>query len=167
MPYHATNCECFVSRALLVDLEPGTTDSKWSGPWSIILAVDRDTPVTKAIEQLNIECGAALRSLRIKGMEIFVKINSPQVVPYQFQNKLQFCGDLGGSSPISEVTSHDNNGDVVLKENNHKNGVNYVSCILQYRGDIYNSDLMWRRLIRSVLEQSLAILRSSQGLIVL
>ena len=33
--------------------------------------------------------------------------------------------------------------------------------------DIYNSDLMWRRLIRSVLEQSLAILRSSQGLIVL
>jgi hypothetical protein len=31
--------------------------------------------------------------------------------------------------------------------------------------DIHNSDLWWRRFIRSVLEQSLAILRSSQGLI--
>ena len=84
VPYHATNCECFVSRALLVDLEPGTTDSKRSGPLSIILAVDRDTPVTKATEELNIECGAALRFLREKGMEISVKINSPQVVPCQF-----------------------------------------------------------------------------------
>ena len=98
VPYHATNCECFVSRALVVDLKPSTMDSMRSEPWSIILAVDRDTLVTKAIEELNIECGTALRSLREKGMEISVKINSPQVVPCQFQNKLQFCGDLGGLS---------------------------------------------------------------------
>ena len=32
--------------------------------------------------------------------------------------------------------------------------------------DVFTSDLKWRRLIRSVLEQSLAILRSSQFLII-
>ena len=32
--------------------------------------------------------------------------------------------------------------------------------------DIFDSDLIWRRLIRSVVEQSLANLRSSQGLII-
>ena len=33
--------------------------------------------------------------------------------------------------------------------------------------DIFESDLMWRRLIRSVLEQSLAALKSSEGFIIL
>ena len=32
--------------------------------------------------------------------------------------------------------------------------------------DIFDSDLIWRRLIQSVVEQSLANLRSSQGLII-
>ena len=32
--------------------------------------------------------------------------------------------------------------------------------------DIFDSDLIWRRLIRSVVQQSLANLRSSQGLII-
>lgn len=44
---------------------------------------------------------------------------------------------------------------------NHYPNEGMFLCLVE----IYNSDKMWRRLIRSVLEQDLATLRSSQGLI--
>ena len=54
-----------------------------------------------------------------------------------------------------------------VDSNNHKNDANYASCGLHCREDVFNSDLIWRRLIQIVQEQILAKLRSSQGLVVL
>ena len=39
--------------------------------------------------------------------------------------------------------------------------------VVVMREDIHNSDLWWRRFIQSALEQSLVVLRSSQGFIFL